>query len=191
MLRYSLRSSKLESLTTVLQTIGALVARMNRHLGVEVSAARCRRRTTPMPHNACTPSHHLFILRQAANAVVQPLLQIWDGAGDKNVLRKYVLSILTSVSGVVRPADAKLLYPVVQPMLDVATSGGSENVYLTDDALRLWLALMRVATEYDEGFHLLFPRVINIGEMGLGMGKIRPVLSTPSLTLSSNALCSG
>ena len=82
-------------MTLILQTIRVLVARMNKLLGVE-----------------------------AANAVVQPLLKIWDDAGDKNVLRKYVLSILTNVSGVVRAEDAKLLYPVVQPMLDVATSGG-------------------------------------------------------------------
>jgi hypothetical protein len=47
-------------------------------------------------------------------------------------------------------------------MLDLSTSGGDAHVYLTDDALRLWLALMRVAPQYNEGFHLLFPKISNI-----------------------------
>ena len=124
---------ELESMTLILQTISILVARVGKSLSIE-----------------------------AANAVVQPLLQIWEGADEKNVLRKYVLSILTSVTGVVRPEDAKVLYSVVHPMLDVATAGGDAHVYLTDDALRLWLALMRVAKGYDEGFHMLFPRLMTI-----------------------------
>ncbi|GMH76961.1 hypothetical protein TrLO_g9993 [Triparma laevis f. longispina] len=127
------RVEELESSTLILQTASVLIARMGMSLGVE-----------------------------AANAVVLPLLQIWEMAGDKNVLRKHVLSILTNVSAAVTPEEVALLYPVVQPMLDLATNPGDAHVYLTDDALRLWLALMRVAREYDEGFHLLFPKISNI-----------------------------
>ncbi|GMH59677.1 hypothetical protein TrST_g2981 [Triparma strigata] len=127
------RVEELESSTLILQTCSVLVARMGMTLGAE-----------------------------AANAVVLPLLQIWELAGDKNVLRKYVLTILTNVSAAVSAEEVTLLYPVVQPMLDLSTGGGNAHVYLTDDALRLWLALMRVAPEYNEGFHLLFPKISNI-----------------------------
>ena len=56
------RVEELESSTLILQTTSVLIARMGMSLGVE-----------------------------AANAVVLPLLQIWEMAGDKNVLRKHVL----------------------------------------------------------------------------------------------------
>ncbi len=132
---YSLLPSlqSLDSQTLILQTTTSIISRLDKSLPIE-----------------------------AANAAVTPLPHIWSNSPlTSPILRTSVLRILTLISSLAS-TSAVILYPIVLPMITTSLSGGVQVVHLVDDALRLWLCLMRISDNYDPSFHSLFPKVTDL-----------------------------
>ena len=105
-----------------------------------------------------------------ANAAVGPLTQIWSEAVDQNaLLKRDVLSILSCIAQAVGSEQSVHLHPIALPMLDAALDPAQreDNLFLTEDALGLWLSLLRLSPAYSDALGALFPRVKSLLEEDL------------------------
>jgi len=83
------------------------------------------------------------------NSIVAPLSSIWENAIDQNLLlRRNVLSIISCVASFVGPNEATALYPLALPMID-DSFGREENVFLVDEALKIWWVFSQLSEGYD------------------------------------------
>ena len=105
-----------------------------------------------------------------ADATVGPLAAIWQNSIDQNLLlRRNVLSILVIVASAVGKDHSGKLHPVALPMINHALDPATraEHMFLIDDALMLWLTLLRLAPVYESNLDILFPRVKDLLEQDL------------------------
>ena len=105
-----------------------------------------------------------------ANAAVGPLTQIWSEAVDQNaLLKRDVLSILSCIAQGVGSELSVHLHPIALPMLDFVLdpTQREDSLFLIEDALGLWLALLRLSPAYSETLGALFPRSQNLLEEDL------------------------
>ena len=104
--------------------------------------------------------------RVSYSTAVTPLLQIWQASisNNNNILRKHVLSILLSITSNIHESDALELYTVTIPMLDYSldAENHADDAFLLEEALKLWLTLVRMAPSYNESLHTLFRHLIGI-----------------------------
>lgn len=109
------------------------------------------------------------ITDETANATVAPLLDIWENAGEQNLLRKEVLSILSHVAAAVGSDRSALLHSTVGPMIDFSLNPANklECIYLVEDALALWLSILRMANTYNTTLEGLFQRALDVVEQDL------------------------
>jgi hypothetical protein len=92
------------------------------------------------------------------NNIVAPLSTIWENATDQNLLlRRNVLSIISCVASFVGPNEATALYPLALPMID-DSFGKEENVFLVDEALKIWWVFLQLSRGYDPLFGKLYLR---------------------------------
>ena len=92
------------------------------------------------------------------NSIVAPLSTIWENAVDQNLLlRRNVLSIIACVASFVGPNEATALYPLALPMID-DSFGREENVFLVDEALKIWWVFLQLSKGYDPLFGKLYFR---------------------------------
>lgn len=83
------------------------------------------------------------------NSIVAPLSTIWENAVDQNLLlRRNVLSIIACVASFVGPNEATALYPLALPMID-DSFGREENVFLVDEASKIWWVFLQLSNGYD------------------------------------------
>ena len=83
------------------------------------------------------------------NSIVAPLSTIWENADGQNLLlRRNVLSILACVASFVGPDEAAALYPLALPLID-DSFGREENVFLVDEALKIWWVFLQLSKGYD------------------------------------------
>ena len=101
------------------------------------------------------------ITDRTANAAVEPLVQIWSNAVDQNaLLRRDVLSILSSLAQAVGTDGSARMHPIALPMIGAAIDPAlrKDNVFLAEDALGLWLALLRLAPSYTDDLGSVYHR---------------------------------
>lgn len=90
------------------------------------------------------------------NTIATPLSSIWDNAVDQNLLlKRNVLAILSCLASYVGPDQAAVLYPMALPMIDNSFQC-EDNVFLVEDALRLWFVFLRLSKAYDTLIGTLF-----------------------------------
>eukprot|EP00986_Skeletonema_menzelii_P006073 scaffold2303_cov141-Skeletonema_menzelii.AAC.7 len=83
------------------------------------------------------------------NSIVAPLSIIWENADGQNLLlRRNVLSILACVASFVGSDEATALYPLALPLID-DSFGREENVFLVDEALKIWWVFLQLSKGYD------------------------------------------
>ncbi len=98
------------------------------------------------------------------NTVVSPLPSIWEDSIEQNLLlKRNVLNIISSVATLVGPDQASLLYPIALPMLD-QSFGKEENIFLVQEALRMWLVFLRLSNGYNGSIGMLFTRAANLSK---------------------------
>jgi len=99
---------------------------------------------------------------ETATAITSPLSQIWDNSVDENLLlRRSVISILSSVTVLVGKSHVFELHPIVLPLINHALDPKTQdlNSFLIEDALDLWLILLRLQQSYDTNFNVIFVRI--------------------------------
>ena len=107
----------------------------------------------------------------SVQAIVAPLPQVWalcggggeggGGGGGENqqLLRGAILRLAMQLVGALG-ADSAALAPLALPMVQQALRAGSdEAIYLTEDALELWQALLQHAPAYTPELHGLFAQL--------------------------------
>ncbi len=96
-------------------------------------------------------------------AIVSPLPALWESSDEQNLLRKAVLSVVTKVIAVgSNDAVAALMGSVILPLLTVATNPARpEAIYLMEDGLELWQAVLRRApvVGFPAELSALFPNI--------------------------------
>ncbi|KAL9189207.1 hypothetical protein ACHAXT_011697 [Thalassiosira profunda] len=98
------------------------------------------------------------------NAIVAPLSKIWDNATEQNLLlKRNVLTILSCIAAFVGPESCAVLYPTALPMIDEGFSR-QENVFLVEEALRLWWTFLRLSRAYDPLMGKLFIRAAELSK---------------------------
>jgi hypothetical protein len=97
-------------------------------------------------------SSNAIMTDSVANSAVRPLSNIWSNAsGQKAILRRDALTILSCIASGVERQQVVNLYPLVLPMIDDAINPANtdENSFLMEDAFSLWLGLLRLSTPGD------------------------------------------
>jgi len=125
-----------------------------------------------------------------ANAAVGPLPQIWSEAVDQNaLLKRDVLSILSCIAQAVGSELSFRLHPIAIPMLNAALDPAQreDNLFLTEDALGLWLSLLRLSPTYSETFGTLFPRCQSLLEEDLEHVKVLMMITEVYILLGGAA----
>ena len=109
-------------------------------------------------------------LEACAEDVVRPLETIWTTVQDQNILRKSVVRLLSLVVSALGPrAVEALLEGLILPILQLTTDlASTENEYLREDGLELWVVTMRQCPGYSEALHGLFPRSMEMLTQGDG-----------------------
>ena len=105
------------------------------------------------------------ISESAANAAVMPLSAVWENAvGQYSSLRRDILSILTSVAVAIGKDLAPRLTPVALPAIDQSLNPSyqDQNLVLVEDALTLWLTLLRFASGITPEWGNLFLRAHDV-----------------------------
>ena len=89
--------------------------------------------------------------------IVGPLPALWAGAEDQNLLRASILTILRDiVEAVGTGPDSLRVHSQILPLVQYATDRTQkESVYLSDEGLRLWRAIVSIANMYTEQIHAL------------------------------------
>lgn len=96
------------------------------------------------------------ISNNTLNVIVSPLTSIWTNAVGQNLLlKRNVLSVVSSVASYVGPSQASILHPIGLPMIDDCFQC-DDCAFLVEDALKLWLTFLRLTTEYDTNLGKLF-----------------------------------
>jgi hypothetical protein len=94
-----------------------------------------------------------------APAIVAPLAQIWQGCDNQNLLRGSILKLMAELVSALEHQAAQL-QSIVVPMIGQSTNiASSDEVYLMEDGLELWLMVMQHAPQYTEEVHNLFPNL--------------------------------
>lgn len=109
-----------------------------------------------------------IITAEVATASVAPLPSVWDGSnGERVLLRRNVISILVVVASSLGSADVERLLPIMLPIiassLDPRTS--TEHSFLVDEALLLWLTIIRLTETYTTTLGILFQSVVGLLEV--------------------------
>eukprot|EP00189_Rhodosorus_marinus_P011810 CAMPEP_0184745120 /NCGR_PEP_ID=MMETSP0315-20130426/7820_1 /TAXON_ID=101924 /ORGANISM="Rhodosorus marinus, Strain UTEX LB 2760" /LENGTH=992 /DNA_ID=CAMNT_0027217141 /DNA_START=113 /DNA_END=3091 /DNA_ORIENTATION=+ len=115
------------------------------------------------------------IIQPHLGSMAKELMILWDSGvtklsrsddlGSKNLIRSSIVSLLKKIIEVVGPTSVKdpdivkLSYPVIY--FGTLTEGGG-GVYLTEDAMDLWLVLLHELEEYVEEMSNLFPNLVGI-----------------------------
>mmetsp|Transcript_27442 Transcript_27442/g.46712 ORF Transcript_27442/g.46712 Transcript_27442/m.46712 type:complete len:540 (-) Transcript_27442:98-1717(-) len=98
------------------------------------------------------------------NTIVAPLSSIWENAIDQNLLlRRNVLGILSCVASFVGPESCTILYPLALPMIDDSFAR-EENVFLVEEALKIWYVFLRLSKTYDPLLGKLFVRCAELSK---------------------------
>lgn len=102
---------------------------------------------------------------EALTATVATLPSIWDGITvERIMLRRNVVSILTAVASSVEEDMVDSLLPVALPIiassLDPQTS--TENAFMVDEILLLWLTILRKAKSYSNTVGNMFHLVVSL-----------------------------
>jgi len=143
----------LHSITDV--TIPALYQLTNDCSEVESRASSLDLISNIITYVSCTGGN---LSAKLLNNIVAPLATIWENATDQNLLlRRNVLSIISCVASFVGPNEATVLYPLALPMID-DSFGKEENVFLVDEALKIWWVFLELARGYDPLFGKLYLR---------------------------------
>ncbi|KAL7546797.1 hypothetical protein ACHAWF_010132 [Thalassiosira exigua] len=96
------------------------------------------------------------------NVIVAPLSSIWDNAVNENLLlKRNVLTILSCVASYVGPESCKVLYPLALPLVDDSLAR-DENVFLVQEALKIWWLFLRLSRQYDPLMGKLFLRAAEL-----------------------------
>ena len=101
---------------------------------------------------------------EAANQALLPLKVIWDSKDHQNILRKDVICILKHIVVGVGSDRSKLMFETVAPILHFSLRPENEGecMYLVEDALSLWLIILRLSKEYVSILDDLFPSILGI-----------------------------
>ena len=103
------------------------------------------------------------LTNEILNAIVAPLSSIWANATDQNLLlRRNVLAILSCVAAFVGSEQITVLYPLALPLID--DSFAHENVFLVEDALKIWCTIIRLSKTYDPMLGKLFVRAAELSK---------------------------
>lgn len=98
------------------------------------------------------------------NLIVTPLSTIWDDATDQNLLlKRNVLTILSCIASFVGPESCSVLYPLALPMIDDSLAK-EENVFLVEEALKIWWTFLRLSKVYDQMLGKLFIRAAELSK---------------------------
>jgi len=96
------------------------------------------------------------------NMIVAPISSIWDSAKDQNlVLKRNVLTILSCIASLVGPESCTVLHPLVLPMIDDSLAR-EENLFLVEEALKIWWTFLRLSKTYDQVLGKLFIRAVEL-----------------------------
>ena len=102
---------------------------------------------------------------QIADITVIPLHHIWETSVDDHLqLRSEVLSILSLIASFVGVEHVDKLHPIALPMIDFIfdPQNKHENYFLMEDALKLWLTLLRLSRAYGPDLEGLFVRTKDV-----------------------------
>ena len=134
------------------------------------------------------------ITPETANTAVGPLTQIWSNAVEQNaLLKKDVLAILSSLVQAVGSGASAQLHPVAVPMIDTALDPAlsEQNLFLVEEALGLWLAIVRLAPAYTDVLGSLFFRATHLLAQDLDHLKVLMLITEGYILLGcSPFLCS-
>ena len=98
------------------------------------------------------------------NTIVTPLSSIWNSSVDQNLLlKRSVLAILSCVASFVGPESCSVLYPLALPMIDDSFAK-AENVFLVEEALKIWWTFLRLSKAYDPMLGKLFIRAAELSK---------------------------
>lgn len=108
------------------------------------------------------------ITATVANASVTPLPSIWDYAsGERVLLRRNIITILSIVTSSLGPAASETLFPISFRILasSLDRRGSVDHAFLVNEALLLWLTTLRYTKTYSEPIGTLFPTLIGLLEV--------------------------
>mmetsp|Transcript_19996 Transcript_19996/g.37613 ORF Transcript_19996/g.37613 Transcript_19996/m.37613 type:complete len:487 (-) Transcript_19996:206-1666(-) len=104
------------------------------------------------------------LTNEILNTIVAPLSSIWDNAIDQNLrLKRSVLTILSCIASFVGPESCSVLYPLVLPMIDESFAR-EENVFLVEEALKIWWVFLRLSRKYDSLLGKLFIHTVELSK---------------------------
>lgn len=77
-----------------------------------------------------------------AGSIVSMLPSLWEASGEEHLMKQAILTILARLVNAMK-ADSLPMHPMVFPIIKGAVEPGSETeVYLLDDAMDLWAAIL-------------------------------------------------
>ncbi|KAI9786020.1 MAG: hypothetical protein M1816_008172 [Peltula sp. TS41687] len=102
-----------------------------------------------------------------AESIVSILPPLWEQSGQEHLLKQAILTILARLINAMKD-ESRRYHPLVLPLIQYAIEPGSESqVYLLEDALELWGAIM-VQTPSSAASNVLFlaPCLFSVFELG-------------------------
>jgi len=123
-----------------------------------------------------------------ANAIVSPLQIIWQNSVDQNLqLRSEVLSILSCTASSVGIEQVEKLHSIALPMIDTVLDPKNQDelFFLVEDALKLWLTLLRLSKEYGSNLEILYVRAKDLVDVDLEHLKLLMLLTEGYILRSS------
>ncbi|KAI9747746.1 MAG: hypothetical protein M1815_003928 [Lichina confinis] len=102
-----------------------------------------------------------------AELIVSPLPQLWKQSGQEHLLKQAILSILTKLMNAMKDGSQRY-HALVVPLIKHAVEPGSDTqVYLLEDALDLWAAILIQTPDSAAGDVLpLAPYLFHLYELG-------------------------
>ncbi|KAK5002808.1 hypothetical protein LTR28_010956, partial [Elasticomyces elasticus] len=77
-----------------------------------------------------------------ANSIVTLLPPLWEGSGEEHLMKQAILTILTRIVSAMKAASVPF-HQMILPIIKGAVEPGSETqIYLLEDALELWEAIL-------------------------------------------------
>lgn len=105
------------------------------------------------------------ITLEVANAAVSPLSNIWDAScGERVLLRRSILAILVVVISSLGPTGVDSLLPIVIPIIasSLDSRTRTEHSFLVEEALVLWLTILRFTGAYTPEVGDLIPMAVGL-----------------------------
>ena len=109
------------------------------------------------------------------DVIVKPLPNLWESSRKQNLLRSSILGILRQIVEAVGalPDVAPKLHSTIYPLIAYSIdTRHPESIYLSDDGLALWEAVLKATPIYVNELHNLFSCALPLLEFDLSRTKI-------------------